>query len=359
MCNYEWIGPAREHFKNCRGKAYKDGDDTSEKSKEINLKLRELIQAKLQDNDQVVLNLRGSKWCVQGQRRLNHGIWYRAHHKDFGPNYPVVFGVYLGSDGLNIAIQIYNTLLPDRSLLEMLGAFISEAVTGKGLEKRKRKNFDTDEPYYDFGYFNVAAKDIDNKFNKVLGVYQGLPKQISTALEVYQDLPGQISTAMFGRMIELYKTAPSSEHCKINTDDPRYKLLTAVNNQVNTFIKATDKSDEDLETMFRSFWRKKNNDGNNDDNNDDIISSAQQAACATNVIRNNGGIVPLKENIERLVGLRDQEGRDLLQEIQGCIENSKNSALELYYLYHMGEDNFPLINGCSRKALKIIKKNKI
>jgi len=119
MCNYEWIGDAMGHFESYGGLAYQDGDEASKKSKEINSKLQKFIKDKLTDISQVVLNLRGSKWCVQGQRILTDGIWYRAYHNDFGSNYPVVLGVYLGAGGLNIAIQIYNKLLPDQSLLEM------------------------------------------------------------------------------------------------------------------------------------------------------------------------------------------------------------------------------------------------
>jgi len=325
MCNYEWISDAKEHFENYGGQTYQEGDDTSEQSKEIKSKLKEFIQVKLENNNQVVL----SEWCVQGQRRLNHGIWYMAHHEDFGPYYPVVFRVYLGSEGLNIAIQIYNKLLPDQSLLEMLGGYISNAVENTGLQTRQRNN--ADEPYSDFGYFGVEADEIDENFNHVL--------------EVYQDLPKQISSAMFDKMIELYQTALSSMHCKIDVEDDEYQDRIGVRGLVNDFIGTDNIEVEQLETQFKSFW--------------DIMSSAQQAACATNIIRNNGGIVPLKENIQHLVGLDNQEGTNLLDVIQGCIKNSKHSALELYYLYHMQEDNFPLINGCSEKALRIIRQNKI
>jgi len=214
----------------------------------------------------------------------------------------------------------------------MLGGYISNAVENTNLIERQRNNY-ADEPYSDFGYFNVSADEIDDKFNEVLGVYQGLPKQISSA--------------MFDKMIELYQTASSSKHCKINIGDDEYQRRTNVRGLVDAFVNAENMTDEQLETMFSSFW------------NVGIMSSATRAAIAEKVIPKNDGIVPLKEKIQHLVTLNNQEGTNLLDDIQGCINNSKNSALELYYLYHMADDSFPLINGCSRKALKIIKKNKI
>jgi len=323
MNSYEWICDAKEHFHEVGGNGYQSGDSASSKSKEINKGLQELIKTKLESQEKIILNLMGSKWCIQGQSILSSGIWYRAHHKDFGANYPVVFGVYLGSNGLNIAIQIYNNLLQDKSLLKMLGDFIKNAVEGNGLEGQSRD--DDNEPYSDYGFFDIPLDKIDEKF--------------TTVLDIYQKLPATINTSIFKKMIELYQTAPESHHCQIADDNKRYKERLEVKKLVNAFVNATD----DLEEKFRKFW------------NREMINSVQQGASAGNVIERNAGIEKLREKIKKLINLGDPS----LDDIQGCVTSSRNSSLELYYLYHMSDDRFPLINGGIRNAIEIIQKNKV
>jgi len=325
MNNDAWICDAKKHFTEIGEEMeYQVGDDNSEESKEIKNRLQKWIKSQLTNQENVTLHLKGSKWNIQGHKKLNTGLWYRISHKDFGDKYPVVLGVSLGKEGLNIHIQLYDNLVPDETLRKMLGEKIKDAVKDKGLGSPK------DGSSY-FGYFDVKQEHIDEQFKKVLGIYQALPAKINNAI--------------FKKMIELYQKAPESYHCQIANNNERYSKRLKVKGLVDNFIAAEANSDE-LEKLFREFW------------NREIINCVQQGASAGNVIERNGGIENLQDKIANLIKF-DSDEKSLLKEIQGCVSSSKNSSLELYYLYHMQEDNFPLINGGIRNAIEVIKKNKV
>ena len=327
MSENNWIIEAKKHFEDNGGKSYISGDEISEKSKEINEKLQLILKEKFNNDADVELNLQGSKWSVQGQNRLTDGIWYRAYYKKFGKDYPIVFGVFIGKNGLNFAIQIYNNAIGDLSLSETLGQIIKEILKDKYLESEKRNN--ENEKYEDFGYFKLDFFD-ENKFKQVLSIYKEI---------IYQ-----INSTIFDKMIELYKDVKlSSKHCLISENNENYNLRKSLKNKVDNFIEENTIPND---ILFRSFWNRQ------------IINSAQQASNATNIINRNG-LQNLPEKIKTLVNLQYDNPIDLVENIQNQIEGSKKSSLELYYYYHMDNDNFPLINGGIENSISIIEKNGI
>ena len=328
MSENNWIIESIEHFEKNGNNPYISGDEISKKSKEINEKLQSILKEKFNNDEELELNLQGSKWSIQGQNKLTDGIWYRAYYKKLGKDYPVVFGVYIGKNGLNFAIQIYNNALGDLSLSENLGQIIKEILKDENLEFEKRNN--ENEKYEDFGYFKLDFFD-ENKFKQVLSIYKKI---------VYQ-----INSTIFDKMIELYNNVKlSSKHCLIDKDNENYKLRKSVKSKVEEFIKENTIPNDD--ELFRSFWNRQ------------IINSAQQASNATNIISRNG-LPNLQEKIRTLVNLQYDNPLDLVENIQNQIEGSKKSSLELYYYYHMHDDNFPLINGGIENSLSIIEKNGI
>jgi len=165
MSENSWIIEAKKHFEENGNKAYIRGDEISKKSQEINERLKNILVEKFSNENDVELNLQGSKWSLQGHQKLKDYIWYRANYKQFKRQYPVVFGIGLNKDGLNFTINIYNDAIGIDSISEKLGGIIKEVVEDKGLPPKKRDN--PNEKYEDFGYFKLETFD-DEKFEKVL-----------------------------------------------------------------------------------------------------------------------------------------------------------------------------------------------
>ena len=328
-----WIEEAKEHFKKNGGNEYTSSDDISKKSQEINQKLQTAIDGKLKNDKEVILSKKGSKWNVQGQNKLSHGIWYRAYYKIFGENYPIVFGIYLGKSGLNIAIQIFNNVLnPDLS--EKLGKIIQEVIKTNPNTKGSIQQIGwiqrSNEKYSDYGYCGLESFD-DDKFDEVLQVYKEVVKKVNNEI--------------LTKMLELYKSATSSEHCQINATDSHYTIRKGVKENIDKFI--NEDNNTPTEEQFRAFWNRQ------------TINSAQQASDATNIINRNESLKNLQGKIKTLVNLSENDSLNLIEWIQNRIESSRKSSLELYYYYHMEDDTFPLINGGIENAISIIEKNGI
>jgi len=163
-----WIKEAKEHFERNGGKDYSLDKTIAEKSKQINNELQAILKKKLENDNEVELNIQGSKWNIQGQNTLSAGIWYRAYYKKFGKN------------GLNIAIQIYNNILnKNPELSEKLGKIIEEVIDKEKFEKKDRDN--KDERYKDFGFFGMDEWD-DDKFQQVLDAYKKAVYKINETL---------------------------------------------------------------------------------------------------------------------------------------------------------------------------------
>lgn len=328
MSEANWINEAKKHFEENGGKQYVSDDDIAAKSKEINQKLQDILNEKFKDETAIVLKLQGSKWSVQGRNKLTNGIWYRAYHREFGDRYPVVFGIHIGKDGLNFAIQIYNNVLNDLSLSEKLGDIISSVIKEKYQQLKSNERENEQEKYKDFGYFNLESFD-EEKFKEVL--------------EIYKNLVYGLNEKIFNKMTQLFNQVGSSKHCSISENDEHYTKRKKVKDLVNTFI---NEEKDPTEEQFRAFWNRQ------------TINSAQQASNATNIINRNV-LSALKEKVKKLVELKGEDNSKLIEDIQNQIESSKKSSLELYYYYHMKDDNFPLINGGIENAISIIEKNGI
>jgi len=334
------VEEAIEFFKAKGGESYEEDPEKSKQAQGINKKLQNKLKSQLDDDNEVELHTKGSKWNIQGQTTISDGIWYRAYYKEFGANLPVVFGVYLGRGsnedrkGLNFAIQIYTPSLNDnKELLTKLGEIIEEVC--KKYENQDDELKFTDrcndkEPYKDFGYFGSGEWN-DTKLTNILKIYKEVVKKINEEI--------------FKQMIDKYKSLcskqTSSKHCQINANDEHYTKRKKIKDLVDKFI------ENPTEENFKAFWSK------------DRINSVQQGAQAVNVIRENGSIKQLKERIKSLIDLKAESNENIENDIKNQIKNAKNSALEFYYYYHMNKDDFPLINGGIKNAIKIIEDNKI
>lgn len=329
-----WIQNAKKHFESNGSKPYSQGDEASEKSKSINQDLQSFLVDIFSKDDAIVLQKKGSKWAVQGQKKLTDGIWYYFCSKKHGGQYPIVLGVYIGELGLNVSIQLNNSRFKGLELSIVLGGYVTQVVEKyvnqeNKLEARKRDN--PAEKYSDYGYFCIEdTLDLQEKFNKVL--------------DLYVKVTDEINNKIFEKMIESFKSSPSSQHCKIDKPENNdwYKRRIKVKELVDEFInKPTDEG-------FKIFW------------NRTIINSAQQGSNATNIINRNGSITELASKITNLINLKKDgfsSNQDFVDGIQEQILGSKKSSLEFYYYYHMEEDKFPLINGGIENALKILERN--
>jgi 5-methylcytosine-specific restriction protein B len=324
-----WIQNAKEHFKNNGGKPYSQGDELSEKSKSINQELQSFLVEICSNDDAIVLKKQGSKWAVQGQKILNNGIWYYFYSKKYGDQYPIVLGVHIGKSGLNVSIQLNNLKIGDLELSELLGKYVKVAAE-KYPELKSKDRDEKTEKYSDYGYFDIekAGDHLKKIFNTVLGAFKNIPDEVNSSI--------------FKKMIEFFYTAASSQHCKIDHKSDWYDSRCNVKDLVDEFV------EEPTEPRFKEFW------------NRSIINSVQRGSDAANIIKFNGSITELSEKINFLRTLQKNEAetnQEFLDRIQEQIKYSKKSSLELYYYYHMENDNFPLINTSIDNAIKIIERN--
>lgn len=330
----EWIKNAKKHFEENGGKSYTDGDAPSKKSQEINKELQIYLENNFSNDKSVVLKKQGSKWAIQGQKKLTDGIWYYFYSSKYRDQYPIVLGVSIGLSGLNVSIQLNNTRINDLGLSKVLGGYVTQVAEKYVKQENKLKSQKRDnkaEEYSDYGYFGIEdSHDLQEKFNKVL--------------DLYVKVTDEINNEIFKKMIKSFNNAPSSQHCKIDKPDNNewYKSRLLVKKLVNDFIEKPE-----LEG-FKDFWNKQ------------IINSAQQASNATNVIKKNGSIEELCAKIKNLINfpkVESEYNQEFVDELQEQITSSKKSSLELYYYYHMEKDEFPLLNGGIENALKILEQN--
>ncbi len=324
MSDNSWIKKAKEHFKEYGGNNYERGDEISRISKEINRLFQELLKTSIND-DEIELNLQGNKWGEQGRKKLSDYIWYRAYLKRFGRYYPIVINFTINKDGLDCGIDIYDNSLSDelsKKLLEIIRQNIDEDNSESSPSWRKN----------DYGYFNIENKN----------TFQIKLEQI---IKIYKKLIPSINETIFNEMIDKYKYSSSSRHCQINENDEHYRNRKKVKGLVDEFVN----SENPTKDQFGAFW------------NRNTINSAQQASNATNIINRNGSTNDLQGKVKNLIHLprAESSNKELLEDIQNQIESSRKSSLELYYYYHMENDEFPLINGGIENAMKIISKNNI
>ena len=324
-----WIEEAKVHFETIGGNTeYFDDDENSKKSKDINEKLKQLVENTFKD-DELIIDKNGSKWNKQGHKILSSYLWYRVFYKDFGKNYPIVINASIDKDGLHCYIDIYdNRLHNDEDLKEKLGEILKEKLNEQNNNDFTTREEENDK--YNFGYLDIKTEaDFKEKAKKII--------------KIFKDVVKKVNEEIFKQMIKKYNSLRndqiSSKHCQINKKDQHYTKRKEIKNLVNNFLESP------TEENFKAFWNK------------DRINSVQQGAQAINVIRENENIEILKEKIEQLIKL--EINKNIEDEIKKQIKNAKNSALEFYYYYRMDKDDFPLINGGIKNAIKIIEENGI
>jgi 5-methylcytosine-specific restriction protein B len=341
-----WIKEAKEHFEKNGGKDYSLDKTIAEKSKQINNKLQTILKKKLENDNEVELNIQGSKWNIQGQNTLSAGIWYRAYYKKFGKNYPVVFGVYIGKNGLNIAIQIYNNILnKNLELLEKLGKIIGEVIDKEKFEEKDRDN--EDERYKDFGFFEMDEWD-DDKFQQVLDAYKKA---------VYK-----INETVLLKAIEEFNTflkKPSDiPHLQFDVKGDFYKNKKEIKNNFEEFLK--NPTFKNLE-----WWDKSINSANMQGNRTNLIKKIEGLTLEEiKKLDDDYKLEKIEEifkNIQSIIYNEDNRIKDDLtfEEVEKAIEEIEgmnSTAKELAYYIQMEEDKIPLVNSTAIETIKHIEK---
>lgn len=339
--NEVWITEAKAHFESIQNrsdKTYATGDVISQKSKAINQGLKEFLNNRFSSETDMALSIQGAKWTVQGQSQLNAGIWYRATWKEFGPNYPVVFGVYLGENGLNVSIQINNNSLGNRKeLAEKLGEIIGEVLKFKGFESKER-NSDA-EPYSDYGFFDQGSFDEDI-FKNVLEAYK------EAVFTINENLLGKVAIE-FKEFFEA--DLKDIQHVSLSKEGDFYKKKVAIVKEFNKFL--DNPIYENLE-----WW-------------DSSINSAIMKGNRTNLVKNFDGLdkAALKPSsnlpeVGKVFGVIKGlvfDGNDVKSGLttQTLIDGVRDiaymtsTAKELAYYLQMDTDRIPLLNGASEKCI--------
>ena len=344
-----WITEAAEHFKKYAGKTYNAGDEPSKKSKEINENLKDILFEKFDVDPEMILSIQGSKWNVQGQNKLSDGIWYRASYKKFGKKYPVVFGVYIGQNGLNFAIQIHNDALENNSKLsKKLGLIISNVLGDKGLERQERLN--PSEEYSDYGFFNLLEFSED-KFDSVLKAYKESVYLINKKL--YEAVETNFSKLFFNTNKEL----KSVTHVNISVDDASF-----YKNKENIYVNFK-KFIETPTFGNLEWWDKSINSANMQGNRTNLIKKFESKVIEeVKALKSEAELLKIKEVFENINGLIfDSAGtikpnltcKSLNEGIE-AIQGMNATARELAYYLQLKEDKIPLLNATSEDCIKHI-----
>lgn len=352
MSESNWIEEAKKHFEENGDKTYTNGDEISKKSQEINERLKNILVEKFTNIDDMELNLQGSKWNLQGHQKLKDYIWYRASYKEFGKQYPVVFGIALGKAGLNFEIQIYNDVIGNLKISKKLGEIISEIINEKkyNLQEIKRKN--PKEDYLDYGYFGLDEFD-DDKFNEVMAAYKEVVVKVHEKLNLKLD-----------DLIDTYKKFIESN----SVDNPHISVASTnelVSKRKKIFENFKKFIEEPKKLNLSSWW-------------DGSINSANMQGNFTNLVKNLED--KSKEEVENL---RDDEELKKVQgefnkikdivfgeswevkdsltfdEVENGVKdvNSMNAtAKELAYYLQMNKDKIPLVNSMTQRKVELIAK---
>lgn len=352
MSENNWIEDAKQHFKENGNKPYSGSDDLSKKSKEINEKLQSFLKEKLDHDKDIELNLQGSKWSIQGQNKLSDGIWYRAYYKEFGKNYPVVFGVYLGKGGLNIGIQIYNNILGNLLLSEKLGQIIQDIVENKqtigsntqiGWIRRES----VEEKYSDYGYINLNSCDVE-KFDEVL-------KQ-------YKEIVYSINEEIFKKILEQFNEFLKSPSDIVNLsfgsgEDSFYQNKQDIKAKFETFL--TTPTFANL-----NWWDKSINSANMQGNRTNLVKKLEGLTLEeVKNLDNNDELKKVQENFEKIKklvfdenGIKNDLNFEGVEQGIKAIEGMNATARELAYYIQMAEDKIPLVNGMTTDVISHIEK---
>ncbi len=312
-----WINQSKDHFENIHdGEVYISGDVKSTQSKKISEQLKNYLKENIKD-EELILNAQGNKWAKQGHKKLKNYIWYHYYLKNLGKDYPIVLNISINKDGLNISIDIYESRLPDKNLQDVLLTIVRKIV---------KETCDIDAIWNqnnDYGYFGLDTPALE---------------KLNNMLHCYKKVVCYVNQEIFSQMIEEYnKASTSSLHCQITDTDEHYSIRKNLKGLVDDFLS------EPTKEKFEIFW------------NRGTINSAQQASNATNLLKKSN-IEIMASNIKKLIYL-DPNDEEIIKNIKEQIPGAKNSALEFYYYYRMGKDDFPLINGGIENAINVIEKN--
>ncbi len=182
-----WIKEAKEYFDGFKSKFIKYEEGDPEKSKKYKQKLKELLETNLTDSD-VILNIQGNKWGMQGHKKLKNSIWYKAFHKNMTKNYPLVLNFTIDKNGLNISIDIHEAKLKDDELKSLLLNILKQTINDKQECKEKTHNMCWEDDNY--GYFGLDDWDND---------------KIRDVIDRYKNIVCEVNKAIFNKMIENYK----------------------------------------------------------------------------------------------------------------------------------------------------------
>jgi 5-methylcytosine-specific restriction protein B len=332
-----WIKEAKEHFKKNGAKDYSNDKGIADKSKQINDKLQTIFKDELENDNEVELN-------IQGQNKLTTGIWYRAYYKKFGKNYPVVFGVYIGKNGLNIAIQIYNNILGNLELSAKLGKIIEEVIDKEKFEVKDRDN--KDEKYKDFGFFGMDEWD-ENKFTQVLDTYK----------KIIYEINEKILSKTIEEFNKFLKEPSDIPHLQFDIKGGFYKNKEAIKNNFENFLKNPTFAN-------LKWWDESINSANMQGNITNLIKKLEGLTLEeVKKLKDDGELEEIKKVFEKIKiliydeneiknGLTLEEVEKAIDEIDGM----NSTAKELAYYIQMDEDKIPLVNSTAIDTIKNIEK---
>lgn len=340
-----WIEEAMKHFKENGNSEYKSGDDISKKSQEINEKLKNTL-IRLVEDDNEVLNLQGSKWNLQGHLKLKDYIWYRIAYKEFGKNYPVVFGIALGKEGLNLSIQIYNDAIGNYDISENLGSIIKDTILNKKIDLDEADRLNPNEKYMDFGYFGLT-KFSEDKFKKILQIYK----------EIVYEINQNIFDKVFSEFNKFLEKPSDIAHLNFKKDGDFYTNKNNIKTNFDKFM--ANPIFENLD-----WWDKSINSANMRGNRTNLIKSIEKLTYdevkKLDGKSQLGGLKDKFEEIKKLIYNEDKIKDEInFEDIENGIKNIEGmnaTARELAYYIQMDEDKIPLVNGMTIDVINHIQK---
>lgn len=156
---------------------------------------------------------------------------------------------------------------------------------------------------------------------------------------------------IFSQVVEKFKNShmkqKDSTHVKFSVEDNSYlSNKLKVKGLVDEFTQSESKSEEELKALFKSFWK------------NEFISAVQQGANAENILKTEN-IIDIQKSIKSIIEVPVKDDFNaVLDEIQKY-PRMRNSAVELYYSYHLNPTtkvDFPNFNSTNRKGIEMLER---
>jgi 5-methylcytosine-specific restriction protein B len=346
-----WIEEAKQHFENITSDEnyanYEIEDENSQKSKEINEKLKKLVEDSFNDKE-LIIDKNGNKWGKQGHRTLSSYIWYRIFYKDFGKNYPIVINASIDKDGLHCYIDIYDKVLHNNeNLKKKLGEILDEILQDKLSQDDDFIVKEEENDKYNFGYVDIKTEDeFKEKVQKIVDIFKEIAKKINE--EIFDKTIGEFNTFL--------ENPSDITHLNFDKNGKFYKTKISIKENFETFLETPTYAN-------LKWWDESINAANMQGNLTNLIKKVEGLTLEeVKSLKDENELIEIQNIFKKIKDAIFDENGNIrenltyvnIEEIVKNIDGMNATAKELAYYIQMQEDEIPLVNGMTEWVIRHI-----